>query len=731
MTSPVTSETSKAVSPVTQMMEILRKSGRDNFRESNEWESCLCALVLAIEPRCKIYRLLEALPYKKNHIDQADALNTFAHLGYFARPVTTALQNIDPRLMPCLFVTTDNQPFVVLENKDGYYKIYQKSIVRRVAASDFRSEVGHAWIFKRFDENKTGTSKFMRAGSGYSWFSALLRRFRGTFGQVLLACLALNIIALTTPLFIMLIYDRVIATGAPEILPMLAVGMGIAIAFEWILRRIRSHGLSWLAARMNNIVGNKIFAHLIGLPPSLIERASVAAQVARIKTFESVRDFFSGSVFLSMLELPFVILAALAIYAVAGPLVFVPLSMVGAYGLLFWAIHKRVKVSIRLAAKASSARQQFAIETFEKMQDVRGNGLSKTWQSKFRDLSGREMLAHFRLNWLGMVSETLAHSITLIASVATVGIGVEMIWTGTITTGALVASMILVWRILMPFYSLCTMVPRLEQLRNSIIQVNKLMDLDTEAMEAVTASRLPKMHGQVTFKHAGIQYGEDTDPVFNDLSFDARAGDMVIVTGENGAGKTTLLKLVKGLYKVTSGSVQIDGFDIRQLDAPDLRRQIAYIPQTPDFFHGTIFENLRLGNPLASEEDIGKALQLADVRAEITAMPAGLDTIIGRHGEYALPSSLATRLSLARAYLHLAPILLIDELPNALLSSRAGKNLKDYLARSKGKRTCIMVSYREDFINIADTLVVLRRGETPLAGSRETITETIQSKEAA
>ena len=724
-------DTATDTNPVSQMMGVLQQSGRDNFIEKNQWESGLCALLLALEPRCRTYRLLEALPYDPGKMTQQSTLNTFAHLGYFARPVTTQLRDIDPRLLPCLFIGDSGHPVIILEQKGGHFKVYANGHIKKISKDHMAAETGEAWIFERYDENRVVTSKFMRAGSGKSWFSALLSRFRGTFGQILLGCFMLNVIALSTPLFIMLIYDRVIAAGAPEILPMLAVGACIAIGFEWVLRRIRSQGLSWLAARMDNIVSNKIFAHLIGLPPSLIERASVAAQIARIKTFESVRDFFSGSVFLSMLELPFVAIAALAIYAVAGPLVLVPLAMVACYGLLLWGIHKKVKITIRLAAKASSARQQFAIETFEKIQGVRGNGLSKTWQAKFRELSGREMLAHFRLNWLGMMAETMAHAITLIAAVATVGFGVHMIWAGMMSTGALVATMILVWRVLMPFYSLCTMIPRLEQLRNSIMQVNKLMDIDTEAMEAVTAARVPKMRGQVSFKNAGINYGEDTDPVFNNLTFDARPGDFVIVTGENGSGKTTLLKLIKGLYKTTSGAVQIDGFDIRQLDAPDLRRQIAYIPQQADFFQGTIFENLRLGNPMASQEDIEKALQMADVWNEIAAMPAGLGTIIGRYGADALPSSLATRLSLARAYLHSAPIMLIDELPNALLSSRAGKNLKDYLAHTKGKRTCIMISYREDFINLADTLVVLRRGETPMAGAREAVTETINKQEAA
>jgi ATP-binding cassette subfamily C protein LapB len=224
---------------------------------------------------------------------------------------------------------------------------------------------------------------------------------------------------------------------------------------------------------------------------------------------------------------------------------------------------------------------------------------------------------------------------------------------------------------------------------------------------------------------------EDTDPVFNNLTFDARPGDFVIVTGENGSGKTTLLKLIKGLVQ-NYFRCRTD----RRLRHPPARcagpsPSDRLYPQHADFFQGTIFENLRLGNPMASQDDIEKALQMADVWNEIAALPAGLGTVIGRYGADALPSSLATRLSLARAYLHTAPVLLIDELPNALLSSRAGKNLKDYLARTKGKRTCIMVSYREDFINLADTLVVLRRGETPMAGARETITETINKQEAA
>lgn len=718
--------------PVSDMMDMIGRSGRSNFQQPGQWEVCLSALIMALRPSCKTYELLEALPAHQNRMDQMDALNTIAHMGYMARPGDNRPDKLDGRLLPALFISSKGVPSILLgKNDNGSFRVYDTQGMSITEMRFPAQAQGRLWFFQRFDENRPATSKFMRAGSGHTWFRALLGRFKGTFAQVMTAGLILNILALASPLFIMVVYDRVIAAGAPDVLPMLVVGALLALVFEWRLRRIRSQGLSWLAGRMDNIVGNKIFAHLIGLSPSLIERASVASQVARIKTFESVRDFFSGSVFLSLLEMPFVVIAVAAIWAIAGSLVLVPVTVAFAYVALYMLVQREIKVAIRLAAKASSSRQSFTIETFEKIRAIRSYGLSVHWQEKFRDLSGKEMMSHFHLGWLGMVAETAAHSLTLLSAVATVGFGVHMIWAGAMTSGALVATMILVWRVLTPFYSLCTMIPRLEQLRNSIIQVNKLMDIDVEAVEARAYARLPKMKGAISASQLMLRYEEDSDPALQDLSFDAQAGDIIAVTGENGAGKSTLLKMIKGMYRPTEGTLRLDGFDIRQLDVPDLRRHIAYVPQRTYFFKGTVAENLRISNPIATEDDIHDALIRADAWEDVQAMRQGIHTPIGFDALRAIPTSLATRLSLARAYLHPAPILIIDELPNNFLSSRAGQNLKDYLVQHKGKRTCVITTYREDFMKLADTIILLRNGEKPLVGAREPMLEVFYEENAA
>ncbi len=707
--------------PVDRMIAMIRQSGVKAFEQATAWESCLSAVVLALEPKCRVYRFLESLPANRDQYDEADVLDTLARLGYFSREVNIRINEIDDRLFPSLFIQGDGTPILLIEQDGGLVKIFRNGTLGYLRTAQLSDKMGRAIVFDRYDENRPSTSKFVRAATNYGWFRALIGRFHGTFIQILCAGFFINIISLMAPLMLMLVYDRVIATGALDVLPMLVSGMVIAAIFEFTLRGVRTHGLSWIAARMDNIVGNRIFSHLIDLPPAMIERASVASQIARIKTFESIREFFCGSVFLSIVELPFVFLSAGAIYLIAGPLVIVPILSISAYIVLFFLVYRKVKKSIRVAAKASTARQQFTIESFEKLRGIRTYGLKDIWQTKFRDLSGKEMFAHFHLNFLGMIGETLGHALTVISAIMTVGYGVHLIWMGSIGTGSLVAVMILVWRVITPFYSLCTMIPRMEQIRNSILQVNTLMDIETEQQASKSFATLPVIRGDIAFSYVSLKYTDSADAAFRGLDFTAQAGDFIGITGENGAGKSSVLKMVKGLYNPTEGAIRLDGFDMRQLYTPALRKQIAYVPQQHDYFHGTILENLRYCNPVASRNDIETALDLADALDDIARLPHGIETEISRYAADDFSESLLLRLSLARLYLHISPVMLIDEIPNIILSGRAGKNLRDYIARCKGKRTCFMVTYREDFLKMADTLILLRRGEQPTVGSTDTL----------
>lgn len=712
--------------PVEALLNVLGDTiwSAQRHRQHNAWEACLCSLILGLDPTIRTVQVSEAIPYGSESLDRVGFSNTMANLGYTCKTIYTNLKDVDKRIMPCMFIPLDHPESPAILFADGH--IYQGK-QRETRSLDHKHDLkGKVVIFRRTDSLDDQTSRLSRSATQFSWFRALVDRFHSTSLNILITGLILNIIGLSTPLFIMLVYDRVISTHALNVLPWLAIGVGIALIAEWALRAIRSKSLSWLGGRVDNIVSNMIFDHLLHLAPSYIERASIPSQIARIKTFESIRDFFSGAMFLSVMELPFMIIALVAIGVIAGPLVVVPIGMSVIYLTLFYFIWRKVRVAIRTAAKASSARQQFSLETIEKVEAIRANALTEIWGEKFRELSGREALAQFQLGWYGMVGETFANALTVMSAVAVVSFGVHFIWAGEMTTGGLVATMILVWRVLGPFYSLCTMVPRLEQLRNSIRQVNNLMDVDTEEMSAQGLARPGRLKGRVTFAGATLKYNSSADPIIAGLTIEAAPGDIVAITGENGSGKTTLLKMIKGLYLPQNGSLRLDGFDMRQLNPHDVRRNIAYIPQTPDFFPGTIAENLRFGNPLASEGEIRQALGQARVLDEVMALPEGIQTVIGGNDGIRLSSTLAARLSMVRAYLQDAPILLIDELPNTLLTDESGQFLHDTIMRHKGTQTVFIVTYREDFLNMADTIVFLRRGFVPQSGTGRMMTERLK-----
>jgi ATP-binding cassette, subfamily C, bacterial LapB len=695
---------------------------------------CLASLVLQLVPTATPVRIVESLPICRGRMTTAALANALANLGYVARRAHLSLQEVDPRLAPCLFIGAEDDelvpgdPIVVMAISDT-----GKS--RKVTA--FRPQTGEMleidvskgqskWngmvtFYRPMKAEDDLSTPAARKHTGHSWFRANIGRFNRSLWQLVIVGFFLNIVALGTPLFIMLMYDRVVGPRTLEPLNFLVLGVVLSIGMETALRWLRSSCLSWMASRLDFTVGSAIFERLVQLPAQYLERASVSAQVARIKTFESVRDFFSSPVFMSVLELPAILISVLAIGLVGGALALVPLGVAVAYIVLFLALQNRIKSVMKRAASESSVAQQFTLETLEKRATIKSAGLARTWAEKFREISGREQMAQFELNFLGLVGETLAHGLTMTAATLTLGVGATMVWAGSLSTGTLVATMILVWRVLMPLHALCTMIPRFEQIRNSIQQINDLMDVSIEAEVEDGISRLPVLKGGISFSNTGLRYSAEAGPVFLGLNVSVRPGQILGVTGPNGSGKSSVLKLIQGLYKPISGSVHLDGFDVRQLAQREMRRAIAYVPQSPDLFPGTVAENLRIADPFASDEKIMKVLETVGAKADIDALQHGIETVLHNSDHVLSGTALPQKIALARAWLQNSPIVLIDEMPNSVLLEGGFEAMKALIDEYRGSRTVVFVSHRTDLLRLADTVVALRPRQVPAVGSLDSI----------
>ncbi|MDH3664646.1 MAG: ABC transporter transmembrane domain-containing protein, partial [Alphaproteobacteria bacterium] len=397
-----------------------------------------------------INRVALAMPHKPSGMDLVDLLNTLAGVGWSASPLRQALEHLDRRLLPLVFLPDGSfgeraGPLLVLGSTetDGgddlvCYRIEGDGLA---PTSPPKGILGSAYIFRKTEGERSGSVAAAQRATGGSWFRITLERFRSTLSQIFMISLLLNSVSLATPIFVMLVYDIIIGGLSTNGLGYLVLGVVLAIGVEAALRYIRLRSIAWLGSRADYIVNVSIFDRLVHIPPMYTERSSVSADIARIKAFESVRDFFTSPTLIAILELPFVIVLLICIAVLAGPVAAIPVVLIGIYLAMLAYLRPKLRQAIWLAAKANSEKEKMTVETFSKIEGMRFNGIDYAWLERFREASGAASFASFRAAFLASIIETMAHGLSILAGVATITVGVGRIWAGDMTIGALIASL--------------------------------------------------------------------------------------------------------------------------------------------------------------------------------------------------------------------------------------------------------------------------------------------------
>jgi len=694
----------------------LTQDSLGGFIARSDLASCLVPLLGALNWMGNPRHVAEALPHFAEDLDITGLRNTMANLNFSSRPARLRLRSIDPRLLPCLFVP-DKGAALVVTDIDGPSLIAFDGGSREQGPVKRTRRSGTAYFFTALEpEDQQQAARQQRVG----WFNLMVRRFHALVVRMLLITLALNILGLATPLFVMGVYDKVVGAKALDTLVWFVVGAGVAILFDVLLRGLRSRMLAYIGGRLDAIVGNGVFQRILYLPSSFTERATIGAQVSRIKDFESVREFFTGNLANTFLELPFLLIYVAVMTALGGWIAVVPLVALVTFAVLGLLMEPVVRANVTESARAGSRRQEFLVETTTKMRSLKQAGAEETWLTRYRAISARAALANFRTAQTQNMVQTLSHVTVVVSGVTAMTLGVTQVLAGTMTAGALIACMILVWRVLAPLQTVAMSLSRFEQIRASIRQINTLMTLALERDPHVMIQPLRRLRGAVSFSRVSLRYSPGADPALIGVSFQTEPGEVVVIAGPNGSGKSTVLKLMAGLYKIQAGSVRIDDKDIRQIDPIELRHAIAYVPQQATFFYGTIAQNLRLAEPTASDADIRWALAEAGALDEVLALPEGLRTRIGDGLSEHLTASLRQRLNLARAFIRRAPIYLFDEPVNGL-DFESDQKFMETVRRMRGHATVFIVTHRPSHLGLADKIMVMDGGAVRMYGPADQV----------
>ena len=668
-------------------------------RFSGRFVNILLDLLSQLQWKGDAKNLRDALPYEDKEIGFSDFLNIMTYLGHPPKIINASDQKLNSSLVPC-FVRTDS--FFAKPK----YKFFPDVPEEKVT--------GTLYIFReKGNEAYSNDGQSLQRPKVISWFRDIIYRFHKIFIQVFLAGFVINMLTLVTPLFMMAVYDKVIQGHSPNTLKYLLIGIILAVGIETALRFLRSKSITWFGARLDYIINFAILERLLSLPASFTERAAVGAQLSRLRAFDTVKSFFTGPLFINFVELPFTIILLAAIAMIGGSLVLIPLCLSAVMIVVLFMMKSRLKKLGANTAYANAVRENMHIETVNKLETLRFSGIITAWENRYKKSCVQAAYHNYKYDQAISQIDNIAQGLIMVGGLAMIYFGVDKIWNGDITVGAMVALLILVWRTLIPLQAVCTSIPRIAQVKNNIVQINRLMDLDPEYQSSETLRQSPDIQGKIEFYNVGLRYSKDSDAIYAGLSFTVKPGQLVAVTGTNGAGKSTTLKLVSGLYHPQAGSIRIDDIDIRQIDILSLRQNIAYIPQNPTFFTATLAENMRFVRPLASDNDIIEALQKASLGDWFDSLEKGLDTVIGDSYQHICPQSLYPQIAVARAYLQDAKILLIDEMPYEFLNSPAGQQFYDFLANQKGRKTIIFVTYRQDYIDLSDLTIEFYQDAKP------------------
>jgi ATP-binding cassette subfamily C protein LapB len=680
------------------------------FRTHSDLSLSLTGLLTALEWRGNLRQLAESLPHVADSLDLTGLRRVMANLGYRCREKKTRMNEIDPRQMPCLFLPEDGPARVLLrpENEEGKIFCFNGETVQTEHLPNDATP-GEVYVFTLAEPEAP-------LAPGESWLKRILGRFRGLLWLAMLVTIVINVLTISTAMFIMSVLNVVVPSGHADLIPLIMIGLVLGLGLEYLLRQLRGKVLSFIGARGEFIVGSVIFQRLMSLPIFMTEQVPVGSQLSRIKDFENLREMFVGPVALLFYELPGIIVFVVVLGLINPWILVVLLGAIFSFLLLGFISEPGMVSRSTSASKAMAQRQEFLTDVLSKVRAVRYSGFEETMFARFRILSGKACAMDFASQQYSSRIGTLAQAMGLLTGLATLVVCVLGAFTGSTSTGAVVASMMITWRLVAPMQNGFTSMSMLIRLGNSVRQIDNLARIKGEREQSSIRKAPPLFKGDLSFSRVSFRYSNDADPALLGVSFNVPHGQIAAIAGPNGSGKSTALKLVTGIYHPQAGSVRLDNVDIRQLDPADIRSMICYVPQRCDIFFGTVAQNLRLTHPTANDAELRWAADMAGLLDDVNAMPEGFNTrLVDGQGER-LANGFKQRLSLARAYLRKAPVMLFDE-PGNGLDNEGDKAFVKALERLRGKVTSILVSHRPSHLKLADSVIYMEEGYVRQVGT--------------
>ena len=634
----------------------------------------------------------------------AEMVSVLREIGYVASFGRISANNLTQNHCPMIGFWEDGGAFILTEIKpDGtvkYASLENKLKIKKMSKDQFSAKFSGHLILARRDSN-------VEAKSSKRWFYSAFAQGKWLYIQVILAATMSNFLGVSTSIFVMVVYDRVVPNEAIESLIALSIGVMIALGFDFLTKSLRANFIDRASKRADARMSRMVFDKILTLRLDTGNQSS-GAVASVVREFDTLREFFTSATLVAIVDLPFIFFFVYVVYLIGGNIAIVPLLAVPCVLIIGVAIQP---ILARLASgsmQTGMSKQAVLVETLNGLDTIQATGSGRLMKNRFEVATTDQSELGLKARIFSQFAINSAASIQQIAQVATIFYGVFLIQAQELTMGGLIAAVILGGRALAPLGQVASALSRANSARQAFRSIDKLMNRTDGVSDSDQRLSRPVLKGDIEFVNVSYNFPGAKNPLIKDLSIKIPAGQKVAVLGRMGSGKSTFAKLCAGLIQPTSGSVLLDGIDLRQIDKSDLQRNLGVMLQETWLFSGTVRENIQLGYYEYDDAHLLKVCQLSGTDDFIKGNPAGYDLKIKERG-VGLSGGQRQSINLSRALLHEPNILVLDEPTSSMDSSTEAailQRLGDYLS----DRTMVAVTHRNTLLNLVSRVLVMDKG---------------------
>lgn len=626
--------------------------------------------------------------------------------------------------LPVLLITNEFTP-VIVTGRDGeeleVISFIGDEVVDSYVERDLLEAAGVTAIYMRPARGDAEAADLLGSGGDEPrrWAFEAIYPLRHYYYRVLLASFAINLLAIASPLFIMNVYDRIIPNLAYYSLWILAIGMFIALSFDFLFKFVRDALVSAASRGLDlklsmSVLEQALRAHIASRP------GNSGQFINQIREYESFKEFFSAGNVALLADLLF-FLVYIAVIAIISPIIAAVVLVFFCAGLLLgWVFNKSSGRLIEGASREMAIRHAFLFETVTASETIKASRAEGYVLSRWRDVVAQTGLFSEKIRRVLSNATNVAAFMQQTVAVVIILVAIYRFEANEISMGGIIACVILSGRALASLTNIVSLIARARHTMHAYRTLDRIFAMKTEDNSAEGLIHSAPLRSDVEYRRTKFSYPGAPVPVLNALSLKITQGERVAIVGRVGSGKTTLGRLLVQFYEPDEGLVLLGGVDIKQFTPHTLRKMVGFVSQDSLLFHGTLRDNIRFGLSNVPEEALIEPAQISGVMEFANLHPRGLDMPVGDGGRL-LSSGQRKAVIMARALLAKPRILFLDE-PTSDMDPTSERIFVQNLQKAlEPEQTLIATTHRNEILKIVDRIVVIDRGAVFLDGPRDAV----------